>query len=107
MGRWKVIWLDAACRAAVDWAEIRWLWVLKVAPKTGCIGFHAMSKRWVVERMFGGLNRYRRVSNDHERTTESSEMFILHCHDLCNGPKAQELTFFRQALTAKRCAIYG
>ena len=33
-------------------------------------------KRWVVERTFGWLNRYRRLSKDYERTTESSTAFV-------------------------------
>jgi putative transposase len=74
--RLKIIWVDAAYRAVVDWAWIRWLWTLEVVHKTADTGFHVLPKRWIVERSFGWLNRYRRLSKDYERTTPSSEALI-------------------------------
>ena len=35
--------------------------------------FKIVQWRWIVERTFGWLNRYRRLSKDYERTTFSSE----------------------------------
>lgn len=35
-------------------------------------GFVPVRKRWIVERTFGWLNRFRRLSKDYERTIESS-----------------------------------
>jgi putative transposase len=35
-------------------------------------GFQVLPKRWKVERFFGWLNNYRRLSKDYERTAESS-----------------------------------
>ena len=35
-----------------------------------------MPRRWVVERTFGWLGRYRRPSKDYEATTASSEAWI-------------------------------
>ena len=32
--------------------------------------------RWVVERTFGWLNRWRRLSKDYERLTDTSETMI-------------------------------
>ena len=39
----------------------------------GVTGFVVLPKRWIVERTFAWLGRYRRHTRDHERTTESSE----------------------------------
>jgi putative transposase len=38
--------------------------------------FQLLAKRWVVERTFGWLNRYRRLSKDYELYTEISEAMI-------------------------------
>ena len=73
----KVIWVDAAYRAAVSWAWVLWVWILQVVsgPK-GQKGFLVHAKRWIVERTFGWLNRWRRLSKDYERTVESSKAFV-------------------------------
>jgi transposase len=73
----KVIWVDAAYRAVVDWAWACWLWTLEVVTALqGQRGFVVQPKRWIVERTFGWLNRSRRLSKDYERTTESSAAFV-------------------------------
>lgn len=74
--RWQVIWVDAAYRALVDWAWIRWLWELRAVSKAGGTSFQALPKHRIVEQMFGWLNRYQRLSKDYERTTESSEALV-------------------------------
>ncbi|MDV2996765.1 MAG: hypothetical protein N4J56_006470 [Chroococcidiopsis sp. SAG 2025] len=38
--------------------------------------FEVLPKRWIVERTFGWLNRYRRLSKDYELHSESSEAMI-------------------------------
>lgn len=40
------------------------------------VGFVLLAKRWVVERTFAWLGRYRRHSRDYERQTASSEAMI-------------------------------
>jgi putative transposase len=42
----------------------------------GAVGFVLLPQRWVVERTFGWLGRYRRHSRDYERLTKSSEAMI-------------------------------
>ena len=42
----------------------------------GTKGFVVQPKRWIVERTFGWLNGYRRLSKDYEATTQSSETMI-------------------------------
>lgn len=46
--------------------------VKKIHPKA----FKALPKRWIVERTFGWLNLYRRLSKDYETDTKSAETMI-------------------------------
>jgi len=73
----KVIWVDAAYRAVVSWAWVCWVWTLEVVcrPK-GQKTFVVQPKRWIVERTFGWLGRYRRLCRDFEHTTVSSEAMV-------------------------------
>jgi putative transposase len=45
----------------------------------GSAGFVKLPKRWVVERTFAWLGRYRRNSRDYEWRPESSEAFLKVC----------------------------
>lgn len=75
--RVKVVWGDTHFDTALRHAWVRWGWAGVVVKKlVGQVGFVAQPKRWIVERTFGWLNRYRRLSKDYERTVESSEAFI-------------------------------
>lgn len=42
-------------------------------------GFERLPKRWIVERTFGWLNRFRRLSKDYELYSETSEGMIYGC----------------------------
>lgn len=39
-------------------------------------GFTVLPKRWIVERTFSWLGRYRRLSKDYERLVETSEAVV-------------------------------
>jgi putative transposase len=53
-------------------------WVLEVVRgRPDQQGFVVIPKRWIVERTFGWLNRYRRLSKDYEELPETSEVMIL------------------------------
>ena len=41
--------------------------------------FEQLPKRWIVERTFGWLNRFRRLSKDYEVYSEVSEAMIYSC----------------------------
>jgi len=50
-----------------------------VSRPAGVKGFVRLPRRWVVERTFAWLGRYRRNSRDYEWTTESSEAMLKVC----------------------------
>jgi putative transposase len=52
-------------------------YVLEIVKRTDTSnGFQVLPRRWVVERTFGWLNRYRRLAKDYERLPESSEAMV-------------------------------
>ena len=73
--RW--IWADSIYRHIVDWTYERFGWLLKIVTREpGTVGFQVQPRRWVVERTFGWLGKYRRHSKDYETKTENSETHI-------------------------------
>jgi putative transposase len=76
--RLALIWCDSAYRGMMNcWAELLGPWrVERVERPDGTAGFTKLPKRWVVERTFGWLNKYRRLSKDYEQDVGSSETMI-------------------------------
>jgi putative transposase len=74
----ELIWADAAYSGQlVDWVNSVCGWMLEIVKRSDNIkGFQVLPRRWVVERTFGWLGRYRRLSKDYEGLTESSQAFI-------------------------------
>jgi putative transposase len=76
-----VIWADAAYKGAlVEWVKglhpqgnLHLEIVSKLANQKG---FVVLPKRWVVERTFGWLYRWRRLRSDYEHRTDHSESMI-------------------------------
>jgi putative transposase len=51
-------------------------WMLEIVKRSDNInGFQVLSRRWVVERTFGWLGRYRRFNKDYEDSIESGQAF--------------------------------
>jgi putative transposase len=78
-GRLKIIFADSAYARNGLPAQVKALfgWLLQtVLRPVGLKGFKVLPKRWIVERTFGWLGRYRRHSKDYERNTASSEAMI-------------------------------
>lgn len=77
--RLKVIWADSAYgrNGLPDWVKNTFGWILQtILRPVKAAGFVVLPKRWIVERTFAWLGRYRRHSKDYERCTESSEAMI-------------------------------
>jgi len=80
LGRLEAVWGDGRYRnQALD----RWLVrtrapyrVEVVSRPTGAVGFVLLPKRWVVERTFAWLGRWRRLSKDYEYETTSAEAWV-------------------------------
>ena len=78
-GRLKVIFADSAYarNQLPDWVRATFGWLLHtVLRPAGAKGFVVLPKRWIVERTFAWLIRYRRHARDYERIPETSEAFI-------------------------------
>lgn len=74
----KLIWADAGYSGQlINWVKITCDWVLEIVKRSNDVkGFQVLPHRWVVERTFGWLGRYRRLSKDYEGLTESSQALI-------------------------------
>jgi putative transposase len=79
VSRLKTIWADSEYRGKdlADWCKAVGGWELEVVRYVaGTKGFAVQPNRWIVERTFGWLSRYRRMSKDYERRVQTSETLI-------------------------------
>jgi putative transposase len=76
--RLQLLWADGGYAGKlVDWVQEHCGWVLAIVKRSDeATGFQVLPKRWIVERTFAWLGRYRRLSKDYEATTESSEAWV-------------------------------
>ena len=91
--RIELVWADTHYQGLKAWMEENLGWTLQIAkhwwtgvqgfwvrpgqePPKIPAGFHVLPRRWVVERTFAWLGRYRRLSKDYERLPETEEIFI-------------------------------
>ncbi len=81
-GRFKrllVIFADAAYKRSglPDWVASFFGWILQpVLRPVDVQGFVVLPKRWIVERTFAWIGKFRRNSKDYERNPESSKAMI-------------------------------
>ena len=75
--RIKLIWADGGYAGRfVEEASLIFGRVVKIVKRSDAGGFVVLPKRWIVERTFGWLGRYRRLSKDYESLPASSETMI-------------------------------
>lgn len=76
--RLQLIWADGGYAGKlVGWVQRVCHWVLEIVKRSDEVkGFVLLPHRWLVERTFGWLNRWRRLSKDYERLPETSEAML-------------------------------
>jgi len=75
--RLTTIWADGAYAGIVEWVKLMLGWTLEIVLRPAkAKGWIVLPRRWVIERTFGWLGRYRRLSRDFEHTVESSEAMV-------------------------------
>jgi transposase len=76
--RLKLIWADSGYDGAplAGWVKSVADIVVQVIKRTELHAFRVVPRRWVVERSFGWLLRYRRLVRDYERRTEHHEAMV-------------------------------
>jgi hypothetical protein len=61
----------------IEWVDTECAWELEIVKRSDdAKGFKVLPKRWVSERSFGWLNKYRLLSKEYEVLIESSEADI-------------------------------
>jgi len=86
INRLQKVWADGGYRGKlIDWVMDQLEIVLEIVSRDpNQRGFQVLPRRWVVERTFAWLGRYRRLSKDYEKCTKSSEgvVYIASIHTM-------------------------
>jgi transposase len=74
----RLMWADSGYdgRPLARYAQAAAAITVEVVARTSPHSFQVLRRRWVVERTFGWLMRYRRLARDYERTTANAEAMI-------------------------------
>jgi len=76
-GRLTHLWADSAYRGLVAFCWVLFdLTVEVVTRREGAVGFEVIPRRWVVERTFGWLGRWRRLNRSYEHTLASGKAVV-------------------------------
>jgi putative transposase len=71
------LWADSAYQGFIDFARVMFAFVVAIVTwKKRPKGFRVQKRRWVVERTFGWLTRWRRLNRNYEHTLESSRAVV-------------------------------
>jgi putative transposase len=76
--RLSLIWADGGYRGQlIEWVKQECGWTLQIVEKPAeQKGFLVLPRRWVVERTFAWLGRYRRLAKDYDLLPETGEAWI-------------------------------
>jgi len=76
--RLALLWADGGYAGKlIGWVQEVCGWLLQIVQRTDNLwGFIVLPRRWVVERTFGWMVQYRRLSKDYEFHPETSEAMI-------------------------------
>lgn len=74
----KIMWADSGYDGAplARYAKAAAAITVEVVKRTAPHSFQVLRRRWVIERTFGWLMRYRRLARDYERRTDHAEAMI-------------------------------
>jgi putative transposase len=76
-GRLKKLWADGGYAGDLVKYVKRWYGrVIEIVKRSDLGKFVVLPKRWIVERTFAWLSKYRRLSKDYESNPQSSESMI-------------------------------
>jgi putative transposase len=71
------IWADGGYAGTLlEWSRRFMRCTIEIVKRTERHTFKVLPRRWVVERTFGWLGRYRRLNRDYERQAKSGETFV-------------------------------
>lgn len=76
--RLKTLWADGGYAGKLEqWVAHFAGWKLEIVRRSDTAkGFELLPQRWIVERTFGWLSRYRRLSKDYELFAQTAENMI-------------------------------
>ena len=75
--RVRHIWADGGYAGTlVQWTLNLWRCTLEIVKRNELHTFKVLPRRWVVERTFGWLGRYRRLNRDYERQAKTGETMV-------------------------------
>lgn len=74
----RQLWADSGYSGGLGgWAQQKFGWSVEIVGRPpGTRGFVLEPRRWVIERTFSWLGKYRRLSKDYEEQTDTSESWI-------------------------------